>query len=119
MLHTIDINPAKYESSQITFQRAGLESVVTNHLGDALEVVPTIGGPIDIAFVDAFDKKASQRYFELLWPKVRTGGSILTDNAVTHREELADYVRYVRGRTDATSAEVPIGNGVEWTVKLP
>ena len=118
VLHTIDIDPRKYESSRETFRRAGLNEVIVNHLGDALQVAPTIPGPIDIAFIDAFDKKASQRYFEMLWPKVRVGGSILTDNASTHREELADFVHYARARTDAASTEISVGNGVEWTIKL-
>ena len=49
---------------------------------------------------------------------LRAGGSVLTDNTRTHPEELAGYVQYVRARTDATSADLPVGNGVEWTVKL-
>jgi predicted O-methyltransferase YrrM len=118
-LHTIDVSQKKYDASRDHFRRAGLADVVVNHLGDALEVVPTIRDAIDIAFIDAVDKKSSQRYFELLWPSVRPGGSILTDNATTHREELADFVRWVRARPDASGVEIPVGNGLEWTVKLP
>ena len=76
-----------------------------------------IAGPIDIAFIDA-DKVSTHAYFDLLWAKVRVGGSVLTDNATTHREELADFVGYVRGLADASSVEVAVGNGVEWTIKL-
>ena len=55
-----------------------------------------------------------------LWrrPKVRVGGSVLTDNATTHRDELSDFVAQVRGRSDASSTEIPVGNGLEWTVKV-
>ncbi|MDB5173644.1 MAG: putative O-methyltransferase [Phycisphaerales bacterium] len=117
-LHTIDISQKKYDSSQATFRRAGLGEVVVNHLGDAVEVLPTLKGPVDIAFLDGIDKKQSRRYFELIWPAVRKGGSVFTDNTQTHPEELADYVRFARSRPDAVSTEIPIGNGVEWTVKL-
>ncbi|MDB5302031.1 MAG: putative O-methyltransferase, partial [Phycisphaerales bacterium] len=75
-------------------------------------------GPVDVAFLDGIDKKQSRRYFELIWPAVRKGGSVFTDNTQTHPEELADYVRFARSRPDAVSTEIPIGNGVEWTVKL-
>jgi predicted O-methyltransferase YrrM len=91
--------------------------VVVNHLGDARELLTTIGGPIDLAFIDA-DKPACQDYFNTLWPKVRVGGSILTDNATTHRSELAEYVKGLRSRADASSVEVAVGNGIEWTIKI-
>ena len=50
---------------------------------------------------------------------MRPGGSVLTDNATTHRAELAEFVAYVRGLPGAASTEIPVGNGVEWTIKLP
>lgn len=118
VLHTIDIDPAKYNASKENFRRAGLENVVVSHLGDALQVVRTIPGPIDIAFLDATNKEASRQYFELLWPHIRAGGSVLTDNVDTHRQELTPYVKYLRSRPDAASSEIPIGNGLEWTVKI-
>src|SRR5882757_2246324 len=33
-LHTIDKDPRKYDSSKLTFAQAGLNGVITNHLGD-------------------------------------------------------------------------------------
>lgn len=115
-LHTIDMSQKKFDSSKETFRRAGVDSLITNHLGNALEVLPTIPGPIDIAFLDA-DKPAIQQYFDIVWPKIRRGGSVLTDNALTHKTELSEFVSHVRVREDAASTEVPIGNGLEWTVK--
>ena len=76
-----------------------------------------MNGPIDLAFIDA-DKPACQAYFDALWPKVRVGGSILTDNATTHRSELAEYVKGLRSLRDASSVEVAVGNGIEWTIKI-
>jgi predicted O-methyltransferase YrrM len=115
-LHTIDISQKKFESSKSTFAAAGLADVITNHLGDAREVLKTIPGPIDIAFIDA-DKPACRDYFETLWPKIRPGGSIITDNATTHRSELADFINHLRALPDASSVEVAVGNGIEWTIK--
>ena len=117
-LHTIDIDQRKFDLSRETFRRAGLDRVIVNHLGDARTVAPTLPGPFDIGFIDAFEKSLSQKYFEMLWPKIRVGGSILVDNTSTHPEELADYMRFVRSRSDAASTEIPVGNGFEWTVKL-
>ena len=116
-LHTIDIAQKKYDSSKATFAKAGLATTITNHLGDAQHVLPTLPGPIDLAFIDA-DKPNCRAYFDHLWPKLRPGGAILTDNATTHRTELADYISYLRTLPNATSTEVAIGNGLEWTIKL-
>ena len=118
-LYTIDIDPKKVESSKQTFARAGLAEVVTNHPGDVLDVLPRIEDPVDLVFLDAGDKRQTRRYFELAWPKVRPGGSVLTDNATTHHDELAPFVRHVRSLADAASTEIPVGNGLEWTVKVP
>ncbi len=117
-LHTIDNDPKKFESSKATFARAEMGDIVTNYLGDARAVLPRMPGGIDIVFLDAGDKKQSSAYFDLVWEKVRPGGCVLTDNATTHRAELADYVKYVRSRPDTSSLEVAVGNGIEWTVKL-
>jgi predicted O-methyltransferase YrrM len=117
VLHTIDANPAKVESSKKTFAAAGLGVIVTNHLGKAADILATLNGPFDLAFIDA-DKDATRAYFDLIWPKLRPGGSIITDNATTHRKELADFVSYVRSLENASSTEVAVGNGIEWTVKL-
>lgn len=116
-LHTIDKDPKKYDSSKLTFTQAGLNDLITNHLGDGRDIAAKLAGPIDIAFIDA-DKPACEAYFNLLWPKVRVGGSILTDNTATHEKELSGYVKLLRGRPDASSISVAVGNGLEWTTKI-
>ena len=91
--------------------------IVNNYLGDASEVIASMAGPIDIAFIDA-DKPSTRRYFDMLWPRMRAGGCIITDNAATHRKELADFIAHVRSLENASSVEVNVGNGIEWTIKL-
>ncbi len=116
-VHTIDASEKKVLASRQAFDRAGLGEFITNHHGDARQKLAEIAGPIDLAFIDA-DKPSCGAYFDLLWPKLSPGGSILTDNATTHRQQLADFVRHVRGLDGAISREVAIGNGIEWTIKL-
>lgn len=115
-LHTIDVSQKKYDASKAAFAKAGLGDVIINYLGDAQQVLAAVPGPIDIAFIDA-DKPACRAYFDLVWPKLRAGGAVLTDNATTHRAELADYIKYLRGLEGASSVEVAVGNGIEWTIK--
>ena len=117
-LHTIDVDPKKYNASRDTFTRAGVDDLVTSYLGDARPILASFPAspPIDLAFIDA-DKPSTRAYFDLLWLKLRVGGLVITDNATTHREELREFFNYVRGRSDASGAEVAVGNGIEWTIK--
>ena len=57
-------------------------------LGDALETVKAIDGPIDLVFIDA-DKVNYINYWEALVPKVRPGGLIVADNVLWSGRVLA------------------------------
>ena len=116
-LHTVDKDLRKYELSQANFAKAGVGHLIVNHLGDGQKIIPTLPDAIDIAFIDA-DKPATQGYVDLLWPKLRVGGSLLIDNATTHHTQLAPVAAALRARHDASVAEVAIGNGLEWAIKL-
>ena len=118
VVHTIDISQKKFDSSRATFERAGLGKTVINHLGDALQLLAKIEGPIDVAFIDSGDKQSTRALFDLVWPKLGAGGSVITDNVTTHKSELGPFVSYVRGLKSASSIEIPIGNGIEWTLKV-
>lgn len=115
-LHTIDKAQKKYDASRQNFDRAGLTGHVVNYLGDANEVLSKIDGPIDIAFIDA-DKPATRVYFDMIWPKIRTGGAVITDNMTTHRKEMAEYQKHLHSLPYASSVEINVGNGIEWTIK--
>lgn len=115
-VHTIDIDPKKFAASREHFRAAGLDGHVTNHLGNAVDVVPTLPGEIDLAFIDA-EKSLTRQYLDVAWPKLRVGGSALIDNATTHREQLAPCLRDLRARPDASVIEVAVGNGLIWAIK--
>jgi caffeoyl-CoA O-methyltransferase len=117
-LHTIDIEPRKHDLARQAFARAAVTDSISSYLGDARHILPTLPAPFDLAFIDA-DKASTLAYFQLIWPRLRPGGSVLTDNATTHRQELAGFVSHVRALADASSTEVALGNGIEWTIKLP
>lgn len=115
--HAIDIAQKKFDSSKATFAAAGVADRITNHLGDGAKVLPTIAGPIDLAFIDA-DKPATQNYYEQLWPKIRVGGALLIDNVLSHKDEMAGVLESIRNRTDNHLTIVPMRAGVAWAVKI-
>lgn len=116
-VETIDRDERKVRMSRETFVAAGVDDLVTNHHGDAAEVLARLPGEIDLSFIDA-DKPRTQQYLDLVWPKLRAGGMVLIDNATTHAREMEPIVRSLRSRRDASSCLVEVGNGVEWAIKL-
>ena len=44
------------------------------HIGDALQLLPPMGGEWDFAYIDA-DKREYVAYYEMLLPLMKTGGS--------------------------------------------
>ncbi|HSI88508.1 MAG TPA: class I SAM-dependent methyltransferase, partial [Pyrinomonadaceae bacterium] len=58
-------------------------------LGDAINMIPQIAGPFDLVFIDA-DKTNYSRYFDLVFPKLRTGGFIAADNVLWSGRVLED-----------------------------
>ncbi len=80
-LHTIDHNEELEDFTRSFFREAGLEDAIVYHIGEALEVLPTVEGPFDLVFLDA-DKENYIAYYDLIFDKVRKGGVILADNVL-------------------------------------
>ena len=115
-LTTIDHDPRKTESARVTFESAGLDSCIALRTGRALEVLRTVDGPIDFVLNDA-DKENCIKYVDQLAEKLSDRAVVLTDNTLTHPEQLADFLAWIRGRPDFCSAHVPIGNGMELSIR--
>jgi predicted O-methyltransferase YrrM len=117
-LVTVDQDPRKSSAARAAFDAAGLSEIIELRTGSALEVLPTLSGAFDFVLNDA-DKTNCIRYVELLEGKLADRAVILTDNTLTHPRELADFLEWIRGRPGFQSCHVPIGNGMEMTVRLP
>ncbi len=88
-LHTIDVNPEVQYLVDKYIRRAGLEDKITFHLGDALDIVPTLPDGFDLAFIDA-GKQQYLDFYELILPKIRPGGYLLADNVLWDGKVIAD-----------------------------
>ena len=51
------------------------------HIGDALDIIPTLPNTWDVCFIDA-DKRIYSKYYELILPRMRKGGLIIADNTL-------------------------------------
>ena len=106
---TFEILPKKVELARATFAAAGVQDVVELVHDDALEHLPGIGG-ITFCFLDC-EKEIYGRCYEEVVPRMMSGGILVADNAINHRETLQPMLdRALRDdRVDAVI--VPIGSG--------
>jgi caffeoyl-CoA O-methyltransferase len=81
ILHTIDINEELNSIVKRYLKEAGADKKVKVHVGNALEIIPTIKETFDLVFIDA-DKNNYINYYNLVFDKVRKGGYILADNVL-------------------------------------
>jgi predicted O-methyltransferase YrrM len=72
-----------------------LQRFVELRRGNALTLIPAIDGPFDFVFIDAW-KEDYPTYFELVFPKVRSGGAILAHNVASHAAELRGFVEMLQ-----------------------
>jgi len=80
-IHTIDINEELKEITETYFAKTGIKDKVTMHIGDALEIIPTLNEVFDLVFLDA-DKANYPNYYPIIKTKVCSGGIILIDNVL-------------------------------------
>jgi predicted O-methyltransferase YrrM len=81
MLHTIDIKEELVDFQRKYFDKSPWGKQIIQHLGEAIEVIPTLDIKFDLVFIDA-DKENYLNYFELIVPKMNKGGIILSDNVL-------------------------------------
>jgi len=81
VLHTIDKNEELFDLQQKYFQKSEYGHQIVPHLGDAVNIIPTIDCKFDLVFIDA-DKPNYVNYFNLIIEKMNPGGVILSDNVL-------------------------------------
>ena len=80
-LDTIEIESLHADAAEHWFERAGVSDRVTVHRGAGVDVLPTLPGPYDLAFIDA-DKESYPEYARLALERLRPGGLMVADNAI-------------------------------------
>jgi caffeoyl-CoA O-methyltransferase len=78
---TIDKNEELETLQNKYFEKSGFRSQITQFVGNAIEIIPTIDEKFDLVFIDA-DKSNYINYFNLIIDKMNPGGIILSDNVL-------------------------------------
>ncbi len=125
-IDTIERNPRRAALARENLKR--MEKVTVHlHEGDAEEVLETLDGTYDFIFIDAA-KGQYRKFFDLVEPKLRPGGIIVSDNVLfkgfiaqpelvrrrdrTIVRRMNDYLAFLSNHDRYTTTILPIGDGM-------
>ncbi len=91
-LHTIELRQEDADISQRNFNLSNARDKIFLHVGNALDIIPALNETWDIVFIDA-DKVSYIQYYQMVLPKLRSGGVILADNVLFHGEVLEEEIK--------------------------
>jgi len=80
-IHTIEIDDELEDFIRRQFDASLYKEQIHLHIGDALDIIPSLPGMFDMVFIDA-DKRLYSQYYDLVFDKVNRGGIILADNTL-------------------------------------
>ena len=80
-IDTIDNNEELFDFQKKYFEQSAWKNQIVQHLGNALEIIPTLSKKYDLVFIDA-DKENYINYFQMIVPMMNKGGIILSDNVL-------------------------------------
>ncbi len=92
VLHTIELRDQDASTAKKYFDRIQSALNIQLHVGNALEIIPTLNNKWDLIFIDA-DKVNYIHYYELTLPQLNKGGWIIADNVLFHGQVLEDEIK--------------------------
>ena len=81
VLHTIEVNDEQEDFTRPWLEGSPWADRIHLHIGNALDIVPTLGEPFDLIYIDA-DKRHYADFYRLVKPHLNPGGYILADNTL-------------------------------------
>ncbi len=124
---TLDINEETNKVARSFVERSAFKDKIEFHLGEAIDVIPTLSETFDLVFIDA-DKTNYSNYYDLVFDKVRPGGFIIADNVLwsgrvleNEKDEstqaLHDFNKMVQADERVSNVLLPIRDGLMVMVK--
>ena len=125
-LDTIELSDLHADAAEHWLDAAGVADKVTVHRGRGLDVLPTLDGPYDLAFVDA-DKVSYPQYVTLVLDRLRPGGTLVVDNTIRNGriaepgdaddEAVREMHDLLAARADVSATALYVRDGIVVAVK--
>jgi len=115
-LITLDIDEGRRSLALRNFKTTGFDDIVDSRLGDALKILPTLQGPFEVVFVDAW-KPDYKKYLDFTLPMVPSGGVIVAHNVDSHPQEMAEFLEAIKSSAQLKTEWVKVGSAgmsVSW-----
>ncbi len=91
---TVEIDEPTAREAAATFHRAGLDSVISLRVADAVEEIPKLEGDFDYVFMDV-GVPLNKKFLDLLRGRIRPGGVILAHNAELFRWTQPEFLQAI------------------------
>ena len=91
-LHTIELRQEDADTALKNFKAAQKNNCITLHVGNAIDIIPTLSYEWDLVFIDA-DKVSYIEYFELVLKQLSKKGLIIADNVLFHGQVLEEPIK--------------------------
>ena len=108
-LVTFEVLEEKAHLAKATFKVAGVEQVIELVTGDAREYLHNYRN-VSFCFLDA-EKEAYYDCYEKVVPNMVSGGLLVADNAISHKNELKAMLERALNDQRVDALVVPIGRG--------
>jgi predicted O-methyltransferase YrrM len=118
-LITMELADYKQAAARAMIEKAGLSAVVDFRLGDAVALIDADAGPFDLVLLDIW-KDLYVPCLRAFYPKLADEGIIAADNMIEPamvREDARKYRAAVASLPDMQTTLLPIGSGIELSVK--
>ena len=91
-LHTIELREDDANTAWKNISLSGNSEKIRLHIGNALQIIPTLNFTWDIVFIDA-DKTSYQTYYNMVLPRLSKNGLIIADNVLFHGDVLDEEIK--------------------------
>lgn len=108
-LVTFEISEQRGLMAQETFSQAGVSDSIELVVGDARNKLNSLSD-ISFCFLDA-EKDVYLECYEMVVPKMVTGGLLVADNVISHADQLKPFVDRALADSRVDAVVVPIGRG--------
>lgn len=108
---TLEHSTFKAEMARANFARAGMQSRIDLHLGNASDfLIAQARDVFDFIFLDS-ERSEYVGWWNDLQRVLVAGGLLVVDNAVSHAREMEDFSARVRETPGYLTSLVPVGKG--------
>jgi len=108
---TVERSQFKADLARENFERVSMVPWIKQHVGDATEFLKQqVDNSFGLIFLDS-DRAQYVGWWNDLQRVMTLGGLMIVDNAVSHANEMKDFVAVVRQTPGYLASLVPVGNG--------